>query len=189
MTIGGLIGLNGAITLANGINAYAYTIRYDNDGSFIWTSINLLDITKPASEQLGIEGYGISGDLYHFILSGSDNYTFAVQSPSPAGEPIAFQEGQIIDESYTFYGPWAQGHTHYSPVYFGLKLPDGNYGWILSKYNLDSNNFEALAWGYETRPGIGIAAGAPTVPEPGSLAMLATGAVTLAAYKKIKKRN
>jgi hypothetical protein len=83
-------------------------------------------------------------------------------------------------------GAWAPGDFGF----VGLEFPIGsnaepNYGWaeltILPDYYVQLD-----AWGYETTPGVPIAAGATgsAIPEPGSLALLATGMAGLALYRR-----
>ncbi len=76
------------------------------------------------------------------------------------------------------------------PGYLGVKIanldggPGFHYGWIGVIRNGGApgeEGLQAFAWGYETEVGSPVAAGAP---EPGTLAMLAFGAVALATRRK-----
>jgi hypothetical protein len=64
------------------------------------------------------------------------------------------------------------------PAYLGVRIadlgggPGFQYGWI--GVLRTAGDLQAFAWGYETQPGVPVAAG---IPEPGTLALLAFGAV------------
>ena len=86
--------------------------------------------------------------------------------------------------SYAYAGsPFPEG----VPLYLGVRFngPAWQYGWI-GVERIDGNKLDAFAWGYETEPGVPIAAGAP---EPGSLALLAFGAGALASRRRKGKRQ
>jgi len=74
------------------------------------------------------------------------------------------------------------------PAWIGMRFDPGDglhYGWINVVRDPDGTDpyaLDALAWGYETEPGVPIPAG---IPEPGSLALLAFGAA--AALRKRRR--
>ncbi len=88
-------------------------------------------------------------------------------NPQPAG--FAWDFGGII-----FHPSFGTNFQDGEEVYIGVRFDPGDgfhNGWIgVEKIGL---GFDTFAWGYETVPGVPIAAG---VPEPGSLALLALGA-------------
>jgi len=104
---------------------------------------------------------------------------------------VGVDAGTLIPSGPAFrVGPWVDGTLYgYPPLlpeglatHLGTRmtLPDGlHYGWIEVVRTGDA--LDALAWGYETEPGVPIAAG---VPEPGSLALLAFGAAGLASRRR-----
>ena len=75
-------------------------------------------------------------------------------------------------------------------VYLGarLKLPaQWHYGWIgVTRGGYYGLELEAFAWGYETDPGVPIAAG---IPEPGTLGMLALGFVGVGTATRWRSRG
>ncbi len=81
-------------------------------------------------------------------------------------------------------GNWLGGDRGYIGVRFQL---DGNdhFGWF--DIGIEENNFTTTIFGYawEDQPGVSIAAGA--IPEPGSLQLLALGALGLLAWRQKKK--
>ncbi|RJQ20604.1 MAG: PEP-CTERM sorting domain-containing protein [Nitrospiraceae bacterium] len=195
----GLAGLAGAAAFAAGTDAYAYTVRYD--GTFVFCSTGgsrycdgsqYLDITKPASEQVGVtEGFLGSLDRLYFYygrIVGGIGSNFMVANKSGYD---SFAGGEIIDGSLNFSGSGEVMFSSYTK-YFGVKLPGDRFGWIMANLDADggfNRDFSALAWGYETEPGVGIAVGAPMAPEPGSLAMLATGAAVLVGSKRLRRKR
>lgn len=69
-----------------------------------------------------------------------------------------------------------------SPTYVGARITIDNqfhYGWIGVTNN--RGYIDVFAWGYETEPGVAIAAG---VPAPGALGVLAVGAVGALSRKR-----
>ena len=98
--------------------------------------------------------------------------------------PSGFTWNNQRYSQYAGYGPETllpEG----TPTYLGLRFngPNYQYGWI--GVVRTSQQLEAFAWGYETEPGVPIAAGAP---EPGSLALLAFGAAGVAGCRRRRNR-
>ena len=164
-----------------------------------------LDILKPAGEQ-GAASFGqVSAfgqenfsDLASRVLAGGSNVDvssiYAVQfDPNipavgtfpfganslfpPSSSPIPGHAGGYVVNPLTFH-PSLGSHFNtdqvgYLPVRFDLGV-GLQHGWI--EVMFDGFQFDALAWGYETEPGVPIAAG---VPEPGMLSLLALGGAAL----------
>ena len=108
----------------------------------------------------------------------------------------AFESGQSIDGGHLFLQDvdhWYyyrtvdenNTYTNFAPgerAYMGVRFSgvDGwHYGWIGVTYS--AHAFSAFAWGYETAPGVPIAAGAPA---PGTVAALAFGAAAISSRKR-----
>ncbi|RJQ13327.1 MAG: PEP-CTERM sorting domain-containing protein [Nitrospiraceae bacterium] len=196
----GLAGFAGAAALAAGTDAYAYTVRYD--GPFVWCErpepggncwqpewSSYLDITKPASEQLGVtEGFQ---SMWYQRYWGSSTTVYTSDSDYQVAYmgwkewEGGFAEGEIIGDGLTFKGSSQLNIA--TTGYFGLKIPGNHYGWVQTEKV--PGRLLALAWGYETEAGVGIAAGAPMAPEPGSLAMLAAGAAVLVGSKRLRRKR
>jgi hypothetical protein len=71
-----------------------------------------------------------------------------------------------------------------------LAFPIGgvnHYGWVRVDINNAAGTFVVRDWAYEDSPGVGIPAGA--IPEPGTLGMLAAGAVGVAALRRRRDRT
>jgi hypothetical protein len=99
----------------------------------------------------------------------------------PSGRPFhhyGYIAGIYADSTPYQYGYLPPGHS-----YLGVRVNLGglwHYGWIAVDFN-GYFSLEAFAWGYETEPGVPIAAG---IPEPDTLAMLALGFVGVAAARR-----
>jgi hypothetical protein len=184
--------LAAAAAIAAGTSAYADPIRYDNpagEGHFDWAQGEgrfALDFTLEASQQ--------SGDLFVPTSLAHQVYPslgFGAVDGFNSGAELQFTsvyllQGLDYGDAIPSGGGWyGVGYT-LSP-YYGSDLPEGltryfgvrfdvgsgwQYGWVGGIRT--GLQFDALAWGYETQPGVPIAAGAP---EPGSLALLAMGTV------------
>lgn len=192
--------------IAAGTQAYAEPIRFDNPAGaehFVWTASpgqEYLNILSDAASQPGLAGQdgtfwrrsvpgygevvrgdpgGASGEVqmyftdYRFLASTDANEPI----PIPA---VNFASSGFIEVIYPGYeGTYLPEGT---ATYLGVRFDPGDgihYGWIgVIKTGLE---LDAFAWGYETEPGVPIAAG---IPEPGTLAALAFGAVVLGAARR-----
>ena len=188
--------LAGAAALAAGTSAYADPVRFDNPagpGHFEWSvpgALTFLDITKSPDLQGG--GAGLSS-LYIYPDAGGLVGNYGLTSPDvrrigillepfTAGAPIS-GAGTWAPYAFTDYSP---GDPSLLPegvdAYLGVRFDVGvgeQYGWI--GVVRTGQELDAFAWGYETEPGVPIAAGAP---EPGSLALLASGALGTVARRR-----
>ena len=202
---GGAAALAAAAAIAAGTSAYAAPVRIDNPahgdpGHFHWVhdavaTYNELDFTWDASAQppegqgLTTVGLRVSATFSNLVTAGAlqtgaggypENY-FAVGVDAGVLIPTA-GVGWYDLWAYTFYPGWGPETLlpEGSPTYLGVRFNAGagdQYAWVgVVRTGIE---LEALAWGYETTPGVPIEAG---VPEPGSLALLAFGAA--AALRK-----
>ena len=195
----GAAAMTTAAAIAVGTSAYANPIRFDNPahgepGHFEWAvdgAETWLDFTQPANVQTGTETVNSSvvhyfDPLYYgnvFVSGGSvqnnpdpDYFVMGVDSGEPIPSGLLWSSSGYVNYNGTSYLPDG------IPTYLGLRFDLGSgyqYGWI----GVVRNAFEldAFAWGYETEPGVPIAAGAP---EPGSLALLAFGAAGVASRRR-----
>lgn len=181
--------------------AYAVPVRFDNPpgaGHFDWTPPDPvtdveLDVRLPASSQPGLgsspsdfgqhvddtRGQVIGrqpgaelqlGGLYDLFLVGVDELDLI-----PSGFAWDYT-------GYTYYSGFGSELPEGQHTYLGLRFDVGNgiqYGWI--EVVRTGMELDAFAWGYETDPGVPVAAGAP---EPGTLAMLAVGVGALAGRRR-----
>jgi len=189
----GAAALAAAAVIAAGTQAYADPLRFDNTAGFDWTAAagqDVLDVTLDSASQPGVlddpgtfqrieEYYGpevVSGGggniervfgTIGFLVSGLD-----------AGEMIPTATPNFGQVGYIFntYGGYNDTDLPAGLArYIGLRFDPGDgthYGWI--GVVRTGMQLDAFAWGYETEVGVPIPAG---IPEPGTLALLAMGAL------------
>ncbi|MCG8407711.1 MAG: PEP-CTERM sorting domain-containing protein [Phycisphaerales bacterium] len=196
--------------IAAGTQAYATPIRFDNPahgqpGHHRWRSgdfpDNALNITLDALSQPGDSLGSTPGVFFHGDLN---NGVYSYASGNPGNELLhdgtyylldPLGAGQSISGAGTSWFGFALIVAEYGPpytlipegqnVYLGTRFDPGDgfhYGWI--GVNRIATGLQAFAWGYETDPGVPIAAGAP---EPGSLALLAFGAAGVAGTHRRRR--
>ena len=202
----GAAALAAGATIAAGTQAYAGPIRFENTAAFVWTAASghdVLDVTLSSAVQPGVAGTPSA-----FVRTG-DAYAQMVYRSTPGsrvqgtllggyGFLVGVNGGDAIPTAGTTPFGAAYIHTNYYYAYYyaGVRtlLPEGqvtylgvsfdpgdgvHYGWI--GVVRTGQEVDAFAWGYETDPGVPIAAG---VPEPGTLALLAFGAAGLAVTRR-----
>jgi hypothetical protein len=114
--------------------------------------------------------------------------------------PGAFTDSYAQALGASFYGytgsdPWTLYAGDGTPDYLGLRFEDSgaalHYGWMQVLWNGQESRFDALAWGYETDEEKLIGAGdtGGEIPEPGTLALFAVGAVALAVARRRQQRR
>ena len=177
--------------------ATAEVVRFDNPppgepGHFEWavprgSEPNLLDITLDAVSQPSATGetalfhdYDPEAGLWGSV-GNTDNLGWAKVSKQMGTYFLnALVAGELVSEAISFDD---YGYTSYAgyageidladgvPGYLGVTFDTGGgyqYGWI--GVVRTGNVLNAFAWGYETEPGVPIAAGAqPGTPCPGDL--------------------
>ncbi len=111
------------------------------------------------------------------------------------GDPELFLVGVDFGELIPSGFAWAEyGYTNYPgyesplpydvPTYLGVEFDLGSgwqYGWIGVEFSSADLTLDTFAWGYETEIGVPIPAG---IPEPGTLGLLAIGAVALLGRRR-----
>ena len=202
----GATAIAASAAIAAGTSAYAAPILFvnpshDEPGHFHWAApagdlTNGLDFTQEAMSQPGAThgpttlwhnsyndpnyGNGYVGRAGASIEVAT-NYVYptnllnGLDSGQTVGGGLTWNQYGYV--TYVYYGLSAFAEN--VNKYLGLRFDIGNgfqYGWI--GVTRSGNELEAFAWGYETDPGVPIAAG---VPEPGSLALLAFGAAGVCA--------
>jgi len=199
-------GARGALaagaTIAVGTQAYGVPVRYENPPEghpdhFEWQE-HFLDLTKDAASQANIATdaafFHIAYDFFPWYswLFGWHSGATQIYGPAflyvgpalQAGEPIPtpgvpWNLGGLV--TYYYYTNLPVGQETY--LGFRFDLGKGiHYAWAKVLLNgPHAHELDALAWGYETEPGVPVAAGAP---EPGSLAALAVGALMAGARRR-----
>ena len=186
--------LAGAVAIAAGTQAYAGPVRFDNPahgevGHFHWPFV-ALDITEAPENQPAIQD--TPGALAHQ----TDSLIGGVPPNAPQvtvggyGDyfVVGFNSGDLIDgtavwaqEGYAYYPGYGSELPEGQATYLGVRIngPSYQYGWV--GVVRTGGELDAFAWGYETEPGVPIAAGAP---EPGTLALLAFGAAGACARRR-----
>ncbi len=203
---GVVLVLGTIVVLAAGLDAYAAPIRFDNppgEGHFDWfggtpTYPIGLDIVLDAVSQTGaslgptqFHQYN-QPDLPKGGVSGGAGATGEVQVGGPYGDMLLGVDfGDLIpsglawrDSGYSYYPGDGSLLPEGVETYLGVRFPfeeggDMHYGWIGVVRTVEA--LDAFAWGYETEPGVSIAAGAP---EPGTLAVLVLGGMALAGCRR-----
>ena len=196
----GAAALAAAAAIAAGTSAYASPLRFDNPahgepGHFEWVApsgLVWLDITQGAGAQPGVGSLSAFGERLRVSMStvsspyggGAESINISgagtFLSPHSAGDWIPSGDvfrnvPNIARHIYgTFHTLLPEGVQTYLGVRFAEIYPLFNYGWIGGVRT--GYEFEPFAWGYETEVGVPIPAGAP---EPGTLALLAFGALAL----------
>ncbi len=207
----GAAAIAAAAVIAAGTQAYASPVRFDNPahgeaGHFHWANTApalFLDMTLDAASQpAGGSGSGPTSLQHVPPMYGNvsgDGQGPEVREDATGYVLVPFASGELIDSG----GNWglsaqvAEPYFGYPtllpegvPTYLGVSIQDNgtHYGWIgvvMTQVNYSTYELDAFAWGYETDVGVPIPAGAP---EPGSLALLALGAVGVASRRHRKQR-
>ena len=154
---------------------------------------------EPAQTDIRRGGPSGEGPQLAFAPSGSSSNIFVVSAgddiPTPGADGFAsssyiYNSSPQPGDPFTLF---AAGEEAYVGVRFG-EVGDTDvfqYGWIgvIPEWNTvdvggvptDTLVLDAFAWGYETEAGVPIEAG---VPEPGTLALLAMGAVGVLSRRR-----
>ena len=181
--------------------------NFGPNAGFAWDWDTWLDITKPGSQQTGMGGGpgtieisyieigypefegrsdlrgGTGVEMFTFLDYGMlDDVSAGTVIPDELRPPVFWYPSAAIGSTY-MDGLAFWTYLPYTPTYLAVRLQlDGNthYGWI--GVQRDGNkpfghrgHLTPFAWGYETEPNASIAAGA--IPAPGTLGMLALGAI------------
>jgi PEP-CTERM motif len=192
-----------AYSLAAGAAAGAAT---DGKAAVVYSGLQNINVSQFSSQNLDLDLDGnIDVKLKNYVF-GTVNYEGA-SMPFVAGKLQGFKSGSLYYVSAlsagapinagtigpTFYGSMAYGAANpnaefntASNAYFGFGFPSGSnffYGWVRVGINQAAGTFLIKDWAYEKSSDVGILAGAST-PEPGTLGMLAAGAVGVLALRR-----
>jgi len=185
----------GGIAMSNGSSVEAGIVHFINpppgeEGHFNWhwqlpeteqTFENWLDITKPSTHQFGMASGNSVGQLSR--RDGERNFTSggaAVATVSDVSAATrAFLLGEEIvgadydDVALHVYDSGLSEFPQGEVRYIGVLTASGNYGWIaverMEGGYPERMNLVALAWAYQTEPGVPIRAG--EVPGVGGVAL------------------
>ena len=181
----------------NGTNDFFFRLRYPGAPAG-GTGIEWQDTFNPFT------GLGATNGAISYTGGFGARYGFALAAGANIGPGGAFSTGAgvILGSRYysagtpSFYGGFAAGPNANGAVTpgttafagFRFNAPDGtHYGYI--QLNLNAGTYDFVSAAYETTPGTAIAAGAQPIPEPGTLAMLAVGAVGALGAAVSRRRN
>ncbi len=189
--------LNSRIAYSIAVTAAAGTLATEADAAVVYSGPQNINIGSGSFQQLDLDSSG-SNDikLTNYVFTGGP-YQGVFVNFAP-GKLVGFSAGLLyasalsagdtIDSSSA--GPSYLGSLAYGPnnpnaqfnnangAFIGFSFPQsGNllYGWLRVDINNASGTFLVRDWGYESTPGMGIAAGA--VPEPSALGWLTAGGV------------
>jgi hypothetical protein len=113
--------------------------------------------------------------------------TGAIISAGAGNFTSAFAGLRDVTSGGSVFGAWQPSENGLAGVRFTIGGQD-HFGWIrihVGEQDDVPNAITALDWAYESEPGVGIQAGSTqAVPEPGTLALLATGAAGLLAWRR-----
>ena len=191
-----------AVALVITAKADAAPIRFDNPvgpGHFQWAGavgeFRWLDITHAANDQLNVD---MPSALRHVVNADGSGDVASSGGPMDADLHVdttfqIFAEGLSEGTGIPAGFPWTDGAATVIPgfgegfaenqqVYLGVRFNLGlgtQYGWI--GVTRTGPALDAFAWGYETEPGVPIAAG---VPEPGTLSLLVLSSTALLSRRR-----
>jgi hypothetical protein len=159
---------------------FVFDNRYPNSGSQVNWQLDM----DPSGLNAGVVGY-----VGPFV-----NYANALSMGTSIGSGSTFQTSSqvVLGSNYggTLYGGFATQVPPGTNAYAGFEFTAGDgaihYGWLYMNVNAGVIDFTGAA--YESTPGMAIAAGQTAVPEPGTMAMLALGAVGVVGAA-IKRRR
>lgn len=183
-----------AALLAFTATAGAEVIQFDNPagaGHFDWFgggSVGFaLDVTLDASSQPGTfsdPGAYRQGNFADYSRVGSNGVDQLGRADASfldgyePGDDIPTVVSEWGDLGYTNFPGYSSPLLYDQPTYLGVRFDEGSgwqYGWIGVVFSSTDYTLDAFAWAYETEPGVPIT----VTPEPGTLALLAVGAVGL----------
>jgi MYXO-CTERM domain-containing protein len=180
--------------MSNGSTVHAGIIHFINpppgqEGHFNWhwqdpfgdrTFENWLDVTRPSTDQFGVESGNSIGQLSQ--RDGERNFTSdgaSIATTEGTVSTHAFMLGEeMIDYDYDevalhVYDSGLSEFPQGDVRYIGVLTASGNYGWIaverMEGGYPERMNLIALAWAYQTEPGVSIRAG--EVPGVGGVAL------------------
>jgi hypothetical protein len=162
----------------DGIVDFNFQNRYPNSGSQVNWQLNFYPIVGTN----GVIGY--SGPFIYYANA------LSFGSPINAGSSFQTASQVCLGSNYggTLYGGFAFQVPPGTNAYAGFRFTaaDGvHFGWVFLNVNAGIIDFTSAA--YESTPGVAITAGA--VPEPGTAALLALGAVGVLGAVAKRRRS
>lgn len=160
------------------------TVDLDLDGDSVidYAFRNLLDLDSGVRQL----------DL---LASGTNEAVVFAAVPTPLSEGVSLPgdqkfgtpTGAMVQSVSGGVDSWLEAPNQYLGLRFDIAGAT-HYGWARLTVNADTTA-TLHDWAYESRAGRGIATGQTTVPEPGTLALLALGAAGVGAMRTRRKRQ
>ena len=176
------------------------------DAALVYSGVQDLPIAQFSSQDLNLDGDGYNDILLKNYVFGG-NYQGATVNYAP-GKVVGFSTGLnyatalaagvTIDAAATAGGPFAVSlaygnnpdsqFDHTAGAFIGLEFPINNvshFGWIRVSIDNSAGTFIVNDWAYNDTPGGAIQTG--QIPAPGSLGLLAAGALGVNTLRKRRK--
>jgi PEP-CTERM motif len=184
-------------------SAAAFAATNQADATVVYSGLQNISIGTGFSQQIDLNGDSQNDAKFTNYVFGGGPYQGGTVDFFP-GKFVGFTSGNAYITALTagstinsgtlgpsFFGSMAYGASNpnaqfnnVTDKYVGLSFPAGAnlfYGWVRVDITNATNHFLIKDWAYENVSGTGILAG---VPEPGTLGLLAAGALGISALRR-----
>ncbi len=182
-------------------------VSTDASAAIVYSGPKNISIGSGFSQAIDINGDAQNDVTFKNYIFGGGPYQGGTVNFAP-GKFVGFSSGNAYITALTagapissstlgssFFGSMAYGannpnaqFNNATDKYVGLSFPAGPntyYGWVRVDVTNATNHFLIKDWAYESVPGAGILAGA--IPEPGTLGLMAAGALGVTALRRKRR--